>query len=112
MKNLKFFGIEIEYSFSLRFTKRLTFNLPDWADDVCLTCFEVDETSIKFPSNTTEYPFSFKKGWKIKYYKGSTLYLIDLPKCKNAKKLFITPRINKESMEYNKKRIIIVKIYR
>lgn len=73
MKTFRILGFDVRLFFSVRRVKRLTFDLPDWADDTCITTTDVDDTH------------------KIKYYKGSTRYYIDLPKCSDAVKVSLTP---------------------
>ncbi len=96
MKTLKIFGFHIVYYFNLYNVKKLTFDLPDWADDTHVT--------NENPSNE----------WKIKYYKCSTTYYIDLPKCKKATVLSLTPLTDvvdgKRTAMTNRK--IVVEIYK
>lgn len=76
MKKIRFLGLQVDFHLSIRRVKRLQFDLPDWADDTCITTYDVDDKPIPH---------------KIKYYKGSTRFYIDLPKCKDAVKVFLTP---------------------
>lgn len=76
MKAFRILGFDVRLSFSVRRVKRLTFDLPDWADDVCVTTNDVDGNTIPH---------------KIKYYKVATRYYIDLPKCKEVSVVSITP---------------------
>lgn len=76
MKTFKILGFDVRLFFSVRRVKRLTFDLPDWADDTCITTTDVDDKPMPH---------------KIKYYKGSTRYYIDLPKCSDAVKVSLTP---------------------
>ena len=76
MKTFKILGFDVRLFFSVRRVKRLTFDLPDWADDTCITTTDVDGKPIPH---------------KIKYYKGSERYYIDLPKCSDAVKVSLTP---------------------
>ena len=96
MKTIKFFGIQIDWSFAFWRVKRLTFDLPDWADDTCVTTSDVDGNQIQ-PT--------------IKYYKGSTRYYIDLPKCKKANDVFITPMYDRKNNCRMSNRKIIVDVY-
>lgn len=71
MKTIRILGfskrtaIQIDWSFTFWRIKRLTFSIPDWADDTCVTTTDKDDNNIP--------PI-------IKYYKGSTRYYIPLPK--------------------------------
>lgn len=76
MKSFTIFGFKIEFFFSIRRVKRLTFDLPDWADDTCISKIDNDCNTIS--------P-------RIKYYKGSKVFYIDLPKCKDAILVSLTP---------------------
>lgn len=78
MKTFRVFNIEISFFLSLHRVQRLTFHLPDWADDTCVADLDVDLKPMPF---------------KIKYYHGSTRYYIDLPKCKNVKLVSLTPMV-------------------
>ena len=71
--NILGYKLNITFFFSIYHVKKLTFNLPDWADDTCITYHDAI------------------KGYRIKYYKGSTVFYIDLPKCKKADLVFLTP---------------------
>lgn len=96
MKRIKFLGIEIEYFFSFSRVKRLTFDLPDWADDTCVSAINMFGDEIP-PT--------------IKYYKGSNVFYIDLPKCKTAKMVSLSPMYDKVNKCRMKNRKIVVDIY-
>jgi hypothetical protein len=76
MKTFRILGFDVRVFFSVRRVKRLTFDLPDWADDTCITTTDLDDKPIPH---------------KIKYYKGSIRYYIDLPKCSDAVKVNLVP---------------------
>jgi hypothetical protein len=76
--------------------KRLTYNIPDWADDVCVSRW--DKNGIQVP-------------WYIKYYKGSTRYTINIPSCKKVNTISLTPLYNKNRTGYSINRKIIIDIY-
>ena len=76
MKTFRIFGLDIRLFFSVRRVKRLTFDLPDWADDTCITTTGLDCKPIPH---------------KIKFYKGNVRHYIDLPKCKDASIVSLTP---------------------
>ena len=76
MKTFRILGFDVRLFFSVRRVKRLTFDLPDWADDTCITTTDVDDKPIPHT---------------IKYYKGSTRYCIALPKCSDAVKVSLVP---------------------
>jgi hypothetical protein len=76
MKAFRFLNLHIDWHIAIFRIKRLTFNIPNWADDVCVTTTDVNNNDIS--------P-------KIKYYKCSTRFYIDLPKCKKANVIFLTP---------------------
>ena len=84
MKRFRILGFDVRFFFSLRRIKRLTFDLPDWADDTCITTLD-----------TYYNPISHK----IKYYKGGTPYYIDLPKCNDAEVVSLVPMVKKVSGE-------------
>jgi len=93
MKKIRFLNLHIKWSFSINRYKRLTFELPIWADDVYI---------IKVDNN-----------FKIKYYKGSEKFFIDLPKCNHAEEIYLTPRTYKFNGDrlYSTYREIIVEIF-
>jgi hypothetical protein len=76
MKTFRILGFDVRLFISVRSFKRLTFDLPDWADDTCITTRDADDKPMPH---------------KIKYYKGSTRYYIDLPKCSDAVKVSLVP---------------------
>jgi hypothetical protein len=95
MKTYRILGIEINFSFSIRRVKRLTFDLPDWADDTCITTSDVNNNKIPH---------------KIKYYKGSTRYYIDLPKCIDAQEVSLTPMygiVNNDRVRMTNRKIVV-----
>ncbi len=98
MKTFRIFGLDITLLFSVKPVKRLIFDLPDWADDTCITNKDVNGASIPH---------------KIKYYRGSTSYYIDLPKCKDAKCVSITPMyfIDNHKKVDTKNRKIVVDLF-
>ena len=74
---IKIFNLVIILSLNIFRTKQLTFSLPDNADDVCVTHFDTKDNV-----------------YKVKYYRsltGSVTQYIDLPKCKRAKMISLTP---------------------
>ena len=77
MKNYRILGFDIRLFFSIRRVKRLTIDLPEWSGDVCVT--STDANGDPMPH-------------KIKYYKCSQRFYIDLPKCSDAIKVDLTPR--------------------
>jgi hypothetical protein len=99
MKTFKIFGYQIRFFFSVRRIKRLTFNLPDWADDTHITTVDADDKSFTY---------------KIKYYKGSTPFYIDLPKCNDAVMVYLTPYsiiIDGKKVNMTNRKIIIDILY-
>jgi len=93
MKKCRFLNLHINWSFSMLRFKQLTFELPVWADDVHVT--KIHNTH------------------KIKYYKGSKSFFIDLPKCKSVDEIYLTPRTYKFNGDrlYSTYREIIVEIF-
>lgn len=89
MKTCRFFGLQI--MFSIDRVKRMTFSIPDWADD-CWT-------------------YSIDKAHCIRYFKGGTAHYIDLPKCKKAVVVSVDKLYNKDRTGYNTNRKIVVDVY-
>lgn len=92
MKTKRIFGLELSFHFSIERVKRMTFSIPDWADDCSV-----------YNSDTSEAI--------IRYWKGSTKYFIKLPKCKRAKEISVSKLYNKDRTGYNTNRKIVVDVY-
>lgn len=90
MKTYRFFGFRI--AFCIDRVKRMTFNIPDWADD-CWTYSSDD------------------KPYCVRYFKGGTAHYIDLPKCKKADVVSVDKLYNKGRTGYNTNRKIVVDVY-
>jgi hypothetical protein len=99
MKTFRFFGFEVRFFFSLMRFRTLTFDLPEWADDVCITTCDIYDNDIPHT---------------IKYYKGFHRFDIELPMCTDAKAVSITPKYSiidgKRSRTPDRK--IIVEIFK
>jgi len=97
MKTIKIGNIVMNIAFNVDIfrRKRLTFDLPAWADDTCVTHLDT-------PDNV----------YKIKYYKCSKRFYIDLPKCKRARLVSLTPlnSIKDGILQHNTDRKIVVDI--
>jgi hypothetical protein len=100
MRTFKFWGIQIDFLFIIWRVKRLTFDLPDWADDITIIFMNYHNELIQ--------P-------RIKYHKGSKGFYeakyIDLPKCKTAKQIYVTPKYDSD-LNQTTNRKIVVDIYR
>ena len=92
MKTLRFFGIQIKVAFCIDRVKRMTFDIPDWADD----CYVHNSDT---------------KDAVIRYFKGGTPHFIDLPKCKKADCVSVSKLYNKDRTCYNTDRKIVVDVY-
>lgn len=79
MNKINIFGFQIKLSFSIKRVKTLTFDLPQWADDVSITSF-------------TEYNGEVE--YSIRYFKASSLHIIPLPKCKKVNIIKLDSRYN------------------
>jgi len=101
MKTFRKFGIQIDFSLSIRRVKRMTFSIPDWADDAHLRQGRPMEDGWGTPDGKT----------KICYFKGGKAFYIDVPDCKEAVEVFVTPMKNRATLAYNTNRVVIVDLY-
>lgn len=97
---IKIFNLVIEIQFDIKMyrTKRLTYSLPENANEVSLICKSTSK-------------------WVVRYYLGGMeekllVVYIDLPKCKAAKVVSITPMYMSEDGGYvvNTDRKIVIDI--
>lgn len=89
MKTYRFCGLQI--TFRIDRVKRMTFDIPDWAND-CWT-------------------YSGDRPHCVRYWRGETAYYIDLPKCKGAKVVSVDRLYNKDRTGYNSNRKIVIDVY-
>jgi len=86
MRTIQIFNIVImiQFMFDIFRTKRLTFDLPDSADDVSVMLADVH------PQATNKHRYL----WRVRYFQGVTgakAQYIDLPKCRRANMISLTP---------------------
>jgi hypothetical protein len=93
MKTYKIFGIQIDLAFCLKISrvKRINIDIPDWADDCHLNIS--DSKPI------------------IKYYKGTTPYFINIPKCKKAVQISRDKLYDRINGGYKQNRKIVIDLY-
>jgi len=94
MRIFRFFGIEIKTLFTLNRVKRLTFDIPCWADDCYVHNSDGSEAVIR-------------------YWRGGEAYYIKLPKCIRAKEISVSRMycIVDDNREYAQNRKIVVDVY-
>ncbi len=95
MKTWQFWGIQIDFHLSIRRYRRLKYSIPDWADDAHLRISGATPDGLP----------------KITYFKGSTPFFIDIPKCKSCQQIYVTPMKDKKTFGYNRNRVVIFDIY-
>ena len=108
MKTFTILGFEINFNLSIERVKILTFDIPGFADDTCVSHHDYPWDEINNEQTETEVP------WHIAYYKGGTKFKIELPRCKRAEKVFLTPMysiINGKKTRIMENRIIKVNCY-
>ena len=93
MKTYRIFGFNVKVTFYIDRVKRLTLDIPDWADDTW-THVDADDGTIS-----------------VRYFKGCKPFYIDLPKCKKADVVSVSKLYNKDRTGYNTNRKIIVDAY-
>lgn len=93
MRKIRILNLQFKWFFSVNKFKKLTFQLPLWADD---THVNKDDGN-----------------YRIKYYKGCKPFYIDLPKCKHVDEISITPRTYKKDGDrlLSTHREIVVEIF-
>lgn len=92
MKTLKFLGLELKFSFSLRRVKRIEVPIPDWAVDCHLNLSDR----------------------KVVYWIGPERFFIEIPSYKEAKEVSLTPLYNRkpgERFTYSTNRKIVIDLY-
>lgn len=90
MRKFKFFNIEITTSLTIRAVKRVVIPIPDKADD-------------------THYNHATKA---VKYYIGSTPYIVCLEDHMEAEQVSVTKRYDKVNMCRNTDREIVIDLYK
>lgn len=100
MKTFRLLGREIKWHFSIKSVKRIAVSIPEWANDAHLRQGNTD-TDWSTPDGKT----------KVCYYKGSKVYFIDIPECKRAEEVYVTPMYKKDKSGYNPNRVVIVDLY-
>ncbi len=92
MKTYRIFGFNVKVAFCIDRVKRLTLDIPDWADDTWT--HTNDDGTIS-----------------VRYFKGSKPFYIDLPKCEKADVVSVSKLYNKDRTGYAKNRKIVVDAY-
>jgi len=97
-KTIKILNLVLVLGLSMYRTKQITFDLPDDADDVSVTHFDTKDNV-----------------YKVKYYRsltGSVTQYIDLPKCKRAGMISLTPMYyiydGTKQRNYNRKIVVSI----
>lgn len=92
-RSFRFLGIQFRISFQVNRIKRMSFDIPDWADDCHIDMSDTPNAIIM-------------------YWKGSEKYFIELPKCIKADMVQLTPLYASDRTTYNSNRKIVVDLWK
>ena len=84
--------MELTFHFKVERVKRVTYEIPSWADDTCVTNYGTPDGK-----------------YKISYYHGCDNSYINLPDCKRAEEVYLTPMRNKQGRIRH--RIIVIDLF-
>jgi hypothetical protein len=101
MKTWQFWGIQIDFHLSIRRCRRLTYSIPDWADDTHLRQGRISDDGWGTPDGLP----------KVVYFKGSKAFYIDIPKCKSCQQVYVSPLYDKKRLGFATNRVVIFDIY-
>lgn len=101
MKKIRFLGIQIDFHLSIKRHKQIIVPIPDDADDAHLRQGRIGKFGT--PDGKT----------KVAYYdhKKGDMVFIDIPDCKQAVQVYVTPLYKKDRTGYSTDRKVIADLY-
>ena len=106
MKTIRFLGIEIKCHFKINRVKRISVDIPDRAKDASVQSYILKGNNLLSDPIYLDNPrISYWNSKKVK------MEYIDLPKCKRAEEISVSPLRDRVNGGYHKNRKIVIDLY-